>query len=484
MASDGDVNAGTMPPPRLLLTPSPQCSICLDALDADDAPTHVLPCGCVLHRACVRSYVSSALGDRDAVLQCGGIPCPLHFAGSCRRSGKEEMRFITPKDVEALGGMDDETFKLARWLREAGRRRGSTKQPTTATARKVTARVVDVDVDDEQTLAFIAATTKRCPNPTCCNRESHFHGHQCHHVHGGCGACRTEYCYRCLGTAEENVRLRGDKKHCVCGFWSNFCKPLQGAAEIEEHLALTPYPHDRRCGCAVCPECREGKPCGTCPGDCAVCAGWLQPGPTDLRAAATWAPQTDAQRRKSLAHGRVVLRWLQSCRRATLDAPHLAFFEACRAGRVGDVARALAVPGVVDVDATDAADGGRTALMVAAEAGHVEVGCSALPAYPPAKALDTAPCLFLPFSCCLQVCRALLAHGASPNRQEHVGGHTAVHLVTRHGHIEETHVDVVRVLCEHGADPNLPGRFDVTPLHRVRPCLPSAPAWHHPPTTS
>jgi hypothetical protein len=302
-------------------------------------------------------------------------------------------------------------------------------------------------------------------------------------VHGGCAACRTEYCYRCLGTAEENVRLRGDKKHCVCGFWSNFCKPLQGAAEIEEHLALTPYPHDpRRCGCAVCPECREGKPC-VCARGIARCArGGCSPAPpTCERPPRGRRRPTPSAASPSPTGGSCC----GGCSPADVPRSTPRTWRFLR--RAGPAAWATwrgpwRCPGSSTwTRPTRPTAAARRSWSRPRPATWRWGAVHCMPTYKP---LDTALCLFLPFSCCLQVCRALLAHGASPNRQEHVGGHTAVHLVTRHGHIEETHVDVVRVLCEHGADPNLPGRFDVTPLHRVRRCLPSAPAWHHPPTTS
>ena len=34
-------------------------------------------------------------------------------------------------------------------------------------------------------------------------------------------------------------------------------------------------PYDDRCGCVFCVECKPGKPCSTCPGNCVVCTGIL-----------------------------------------------------------------------------------------------------------------------------------------------------------------------------------------------------------------
>ena len=34
---------------------------------------------------------------------------------------------------------------------------------------------------------------------------------RCHHVSEGCANCRTQFCYRCLCTAEVNVTERGSR---------------------------------------------------------------------------------------------------------------------------------------------------------------------------------------------------------------------------------------------------------------------------------
>jgi ankyrin repeat protein len=112
------------------------------------------------------------------------------------------------------------------------------------------------------------------------------------------------------------------------------------------------------------------------------------------------------------------------------------FFDQCRTGDPVQVARTLDGGGI-DVDTPDPADGGKTALMVAGERGHVDV------------------------------VRLLLDWQASPNVQERNGGHTALHLIARHGRVDADHLEVVRVLLHHGADPNIAGRFDITPLHRA-----------------
>ena len=49
---------------------------------------------------------------------------------------------------------------------------------------------------------------------------------------------------------------------------------------------MEPYPHDDRCGCPICPDCRPGAPCPQCTGSCVVCRGIVPPGPTEIEAEA------------------------------------------------------------------------------------------------------------------------------------------------------------------------------------------------------
>ena len=92
------------------------------------------------------------------------------------------------------------------------------------------------------TRAYMQATTKKCPNPACGLPQTHYHGHACHHVREGCYSCKTLFCYRCLATAEENRRERGQVHLCKCGSWSTFCD----SGDLLAHLVLHPYPHDRQ----------------------------------------------------------------------------------------------------------------------------------------------------------------------------------------------------------------------------------------------
>ena len=120
---------------------------------------------------------------------------------------------------------------------------------------------------------FIAATSKKCPQ--CGYGISHFHGHACHHIRpgGGCPKCGHHFCYCCLGAFNA----------CGCRYQgSTFCNV---GPDLKSHVVLVPYPHDSRCGCPICPQCRPGKQCEQCDGNCGVCLGLVEPGPTEIRGA-------------------------------------------------------------------------------------------------------------------------------------------------------------------------------------------------------
>jgi hypothetical protein len=150
---------------------------------------------------------------------------------------------------------------------------------------------LSVSTDDVLSNQYVAATSKKCPS--CSTPFTHYHGHSCHHISpvgskgGGCPSCHIHFCYACLATAEENILMRGDRKSCRCpkGKWGTFCE----SKDIGRYLIQEPYPHDSRCGCPICPDCRYQQPCGglgmsgsSCDGSCVVCMGLTPPGPLEI----------------------------------------------------------------------------------------------------------------------------------------------------------------------------------------------------------
>ena len=97
---------------------------------------------------------------------------------------------------------------------------------------------------DGATMRLIDATTKACPS--CGFRISHYHGHACHHIRPGTGCpnCGTHFCYQCL--------RRGHSGNS-CG-----CRLFCATDDVARHIVALPFPHDSRCGCRICPDCRPG----------------------------------------------------------------------------------------------------------------------------------------------------------------------------------------------------------------------------------
>ena len=301
-----------------------------------------LGCGCAIHYHCLVAYLQSKIGDR-ATMSVRGIACPYggdcrsHQAEpSPDRSSvyfvtledldnivdyrtaeraealdallqENETEPITHEDVGALRAWLEENDllqALRKWLGDpsvtqpemlALARLGEAKEPafrSLVRQRGVLPQQLAEELrahlaasrgkgHKDATDPYVEATTKACPS--CGVRSTHWHGHQCHHispVSGGCPNCHVHYCYRCLSTETENARLRGGRGNCECGYWSNFCKPIRSAADVKQFVRLKQgIPFDNRCGCVICPVCRQGRPCGECPGDCGVCTGLLNPSP-------------------------------------------------------------------------------------------------------------------------------------------------------------------------------------------------------------
>eukprot|EP00930_Biecheleria_cincta_P011809 TRINITY_DN11490_c0_g1_i1.p1 TRINITY_DN11490_c0_g1~~TRINITY_DN11490_c0_g1_i1.p1 ORF type:complete len:1512 (+),score=263.29 TRINITY_DN11490_c0_g1_i1:19-4554(+) len=124
---------------------------------------------------------------------------------------------------------------------------------------------------EQDTNDLIDATTKPCPK--CKTRTSHYHGHGCHHIRPGqgCTACGKHWCYVCTGL----WRDENNDRSCTCRMYCGDDIP-------QEFYAVDPYPHDTRCGCPICPDCRPNRPCPGCDGSCVVCTGRVKPGSLQL----------------------------------------------------------------------------------------------------------------------------------------------------------------------------------------------------------
>jgi len=293
------------------------CSICQDTEDlvgnSNEASDVRLACGCAFHYPCLVDYIRSKLGDKGAVRKAGGIPCPnsIPTVGTCREFESSGSRFyiLGPEDLEIIASYAqthnvllansalsyEETKKLRDWLSNMSEmNEADPPVPPSITS--------DAATESKLSDLFIEVTSKKCPNRSCPNRESHYHGHHCHHVRDGCRVCNTEFCYKCLSTKDENIRLRGLASSCECGFWSSFCSPIISITDIQENLVLKPYPYDKRCGCQICNECRPGEPCGTCNGQCAVCQNHVNPGPLELNKEWNPIPSTALAGTRILPH--------------------------------------------------------------------------------------------------------------------------------------------------------------------------------------
>ena len=138
-------------------------------------------------------------------------------------------------------------------------------------ARKKSASADDIRIE---------AYSKHCPN---CNiRGQHFHGHECHHISPGTGCphCNHHYCYGCAAYTVKGREIKGPRSGEGGSCRKN---PRHGTYCSRDNLrdnidTSNGWPLDERCGCAICPDCRPGRKCATCPGNCVVCRGEHPPG--------------------------------------------------------------------------------------------------------------------------------------------------------------------------------------------------------------
>ena len=281
------------------------CKIC--TLNVGLVPSDIrLGCECLIHADCLANYIKSKLGDKESIINPlndheqievddiiveEAIICPYYQKNDdfneCNykytivgKNDKDDKYFLTTTDVHFLVNTlksfddiiltEDDIVKLESWLSQKDDNDDNNNE--------------EENLDDP----FILATTKPCPciidkktKKRCNFRATHPHLHHCHHISpsGGCPSCKHHYCYRCNSCDEDNLRLRGDRGKCVCGGWSNFCSN----DNIFDYLRVFPYPHDTRCGCIICFDCKKGSSCAQCDGNCLVCRGIVSRGPEDLK---------------------------------------------------------------------------------------------------------------------------------------------------------------------------------------------------------
>ena len=246
-----------------------ECPICFDLFDGTIYKIIQLECGCCMHEKCLIGYIKNALGYRSD-FTTDGIKCPLKPNEHIRISAKKIQDFLRPKDLNSMSASKfDERTNLTDEELE--------KFHQFQIIEKVEISVSNDDLSEQ----INKATSKPCPN--CRIPTTHFHGHGCHHVIDGCFNCKTEYCWRCGSTAEDNIKERGRSSRCKCdgGSWTTFCKN----EDILDNIVLNEfgYPIDKRCGCPICNQCLRGEPCSDlCDGDCVVCKGLVAQGPNEI----------------------------------------------------------------------------------------------------------------------------------------------------------------------------------------------------------
>ena len=294
---------------------------------------------------------------------------------------------------------------------------------------------------------YVEATTKKCPS--CGMGSTHYHGHNCHHISpfGGCPLCHINYCYRCLASESQNVAERSDPVLCKCGFWSNYCQLIRTPKDIQKFIVPSPVPYDKRCGCVICPDCLYGQPCGTCPGNCVVCLGYLSPGPREILS-------------EYKLEGPGIF--------PGLDEPFELLQEACRHGDVPACLDALLRRQDTPYDINTADSDGQTVLYFACDAGHSKCVALLLEHAPDIK-VDQAnrygytPLIIACKDGLAALAALLLETGRVQANLQTCNGYTALYVACCNGHLE-----AVQLLLTHQfnnpIDVNLADGTGHTPL--------------------
>lgn len=268
--------------------------LALDKEDAIDPALYMrLGCRCVLHYHCLVQYLHYKIDDR-LTMSLRGICCP--YGSSCKsyhtlqevNNDESRIYYITVTDLDNIVdycNLQHPTLK--RYLaeneyEELSHEKVASLRQWIEEEQNVKVAPPVIDTDDN---LYIMATTKACPS--CKFPSTHCHRHHCHHIspaqapkRAGCINCHVEYCYQCLATGPENLRIRGSASTCKCGSWNRFCDSIVTRDDVNAWVAVKHgVPYDKRCGCIFCTDCRYEDPCNMCDGTCAVCRGLLMPSP-------------------------------------------------------------------------------------------------------------------------------------------------------------------------------------------------------------
>lgn len=251
------------------------------------------------------TYVRSLLENAQEEVRGEGVRCPMHATSKCRamitpdavRSLMRLSQHATTQSASFAGPLnEDDINRFDRFTVEAtlphGRKVHCPSCEQVSLSGSAVGEVCECPYcshrwnrkaksgQDSATSQMIRGTSKPCPN--CGVMISHYHGHGCHHISPGrgCPGCGQHFCYACL---RRHGKPGARKWHPHCQHRMSSCK----SDNLEQHLRLTPYPHDARCGCPICPECRPGKPCPQCHGTCVVCRQVVPPAGQILERRAT-----------------------------------------------------------------------------------------------------------------------------------------------------------------------------------------------------
>jgi len=247
----------------------------------------VLDCGCCIHRTCLIQYIRY-YGIERGYYDTVGIKCP-NISNFSDNICEHPEKLITPDDIDTYlnhsTNTDADVYDEGNSMRQydLDNREINKFREFMMMKQDNVLNPADSSLDP-----LIEAITKKCPNPTCNNRQTHFSRHSCHHLADGCSSCKIHYCWRCLQTGEMNSSQRGNKSSCLCprGSWSAGCTP----ASPKNIILINGYPCNADCGCPICNLCDEGKPGKACNcfGDCEVCLGHIKKGPTDIADVGEW----------------------------------------------------------------------------------------------------------------------------------------------------------------------------------------------------